>query len=315
MKKYKAAVIGCGRIGAEEWCYPQNIRPATHAATYFGHPKIELVGLCDIDSEKLKKAKKFFPGVFLYNSAKKMLGTTKPDIVSVATHTNTHYRFVKMAADFGAKAIVCEKPMADSTKKAELMIKACKRKKCLLFINHSRHFDSLINKWQKRVQGGALGKVLQVNSFYHNGFFNNGTHIIDLLIWFLGKAEKVSGVYNSLTSNSQRDKNIDAVIYFKNSARAFIQSLPEKRGLTEWFFYGQKGDLFLKKLGMEINYKNTTMEKQRSLMSQMVSYVISCLEKKQKPKSTGEEALSVLKILFSIKKSADNNGKIINVIR
>ena len=57
MKKFKAVVIGCGRIGAEEWRYQNNIRPATHAAAYFKHPKIELVGLCDIDSEKLKIAK------------------------------------------------------------------------------------------------------------------------------------------------------------------------------------------------------------------------------------------------------------------
>lgn len=313
MKKYKAVVIGCGRIGAEEWRYQKNVKPVTHAAVYFKHLKIELVGLCDIDSEKLKKAKKFFPGVSLYNSAKKMLKETKPDIVSVATHINTHYRLVKMAADFGAKAIICEKPMADSIKKAELMVKICRKKKCFLFINHSRHFDFLINKWQRRVQNGVLGRVLQANCIYHNGFFNNGTHVIDLLRWFLGEAKEVSGIYNPLTSNPKKEKNIDAVIYFKNGARAVLQSVPEKKGFTEWLFYGEKNELSLKKLGMEIIFKSSKEGKPRSLTAQMASHVIFCLEKKEKPQSVGQDGLAVLKILFALKKSAQNNGKIIEI--
>jgi|SRR3989344_26562 len=313
MKHYKAVVIGCGKIGAEEWLYQKNIKPVTHAGAYVKHPNVKLVGLCDIDPEKLKKAGRFFSGVSLYRSASKMLKEMKPDIVSVATHTDTHYRFVKMAAEAGAKAIVCEKPMASSIKKAELMIKICHKKKCLLFINHSRHFDFLLKKWQTRIQNGVLGKVLQATCVYHNGFFNNATHTVDLLRWFLGEVKEVSGVYNFSTSNPKRDKNIDAQLYFNNGARAFLQSVPEKKKMTEWFFHGQKGDVSLKKLGMEIHYKNSKEKKHRSLTAQMVLHIISCLEKKEKPKSTGQDGLEVLKILFAIEKSAKNNGNVIKI--
>ncbi|MDO8530232.1 MAG: Gfo/Idh/MocA family oxidoreductase [bacterium] len=310
MKKYKAVVIGCGNIGAGEWLYPKNIKPATHAGAYVKHPDITLVGLCDIDPEKLKKAGKFFPGVPLYHSAKKMLQEISPDIVSVSTHTDTHSQFVIMAARAGAKAVICEKPMASSIKKAESMVEICKEEKCLLFINHSRHFDDLLGKWQKKVRGGLLGRVARVEATYHNGFINNGTHMIDLLRWFLGEVKKVSGVYNPLTSNPKRDKNIDALVYFKNGAKAVLQSVPQKQGLTEWIFYGPKSSLSLKKLGMEIHRKNTKIGGQRSLMGQMVSHVIACLEKKERPISTGQDGLAVLKILFAVKKSAQHNGKI-----
>ncbi|MEK7663918.1 MAG: Gfo/Idh/MocA family oxidoreductase [Patescibacteria group bacterium] len=314
MKKYKAVVIGCGRIGAQEWNYSRNVRPATHAAAYFKNSKIELVGLCDIDSEKLKKAKKLFPDVSLYSSAKKMLKETKPDIVSVATHTNTHYKFVKMAAGLGVKAIVCEKPIADSLGEAKEMVKLCRQKKCLLFVNHSRHFDSLIQRWQRKVKNGILGNVLQSYSAYHNGLFNNGTHIMDLLRMFLGEVKEVIGFYNNLTSNPKRDKNVDAIIFFKSGARAFLQSVSEKQKLTEWSFYGEKNKLFLKKLGMQISYNNLKIGSQRSLMAQMVWHIVSCLEKRERPQSTGQDGLEVLKVLFAIKKSANNNGKIINVV-
>lgn len=312
-KKYKAVVIGCGKIGAEEWNYSRNIKPATHAAAYFKNPKVELVGLCDIDPEKLKKVKKLFPGISLYYSAKKMLKETKPDIVSVATHANTHYKFVKMAADSGVKAIVCEKPMADSLKQAQKMVKLCRQKKCLLFIDHSRHFDPLIQKWQEKVKKGILGKVLHANCFYHNGFFNNGTHMIDLLMMYLGKVESTIGVFNHSTSNPKRDKNIDALIFFKGGSRAILQSMPAKRRLTEWFFYGKTNDLALKKLGTQIQFRGQKYGKPRSLMASMVSHIACCLDGKERPKSTGQEALEVLKVLFAVKKSAKNNGKNIRV--
>ncbi|MBU4462042.1 Gfo/Idh/MocA family oxidoreductase [Patescibacteria group bacterium] len=313
MKNYKATVIGCGRIGAEEWRYQKNIKPATHAAAYWNHPKIELAGLCDIDSRKLKKTKKFFPGVPLYSSARKMLKEIEPDIVSVATHPDTHFKFVKMAAESGVKAIICEKPMSDSFIKAESMVKICEEKKCLLFISHLRHFDPLIRKWQEKVKKGLLGKISQVNCFYHNGFFNNATHTVDLLRWFLGEVGVVSGFYNLETSNLEKDKNIDAIVCFKNKSNAILHSLPQKRGFTEWFFYGEKGELAIKKLGMEISYKNLKIGKPRSLMAPMVSHIVSCLEGKEKPLSTDQDGLAVLKILFALEKSAENNGKVITI--
>lgn len=313
-KKYKAAVIGCGTIGAEEWRYQKNIKPATHAAAYWNHPKIELAGLCDINPKKLKMAGRFFPGVSLYSSAKKMLKEVRPDIVSVATHPKTHFKFVKMAAELKAKAIICEKPISDSLMKAESMVKICKEKKCFLFIGHLRHFDPLIRKWQEKVKNGLLGKILQINCLYHNGLFNNGTHTIDFLRWFLGEAEKVSGFYNLKTSNPKKDKNIDAIVCFKNKSNAALQSVTKKSGLTEWFFYGEKGNLAVKKLGMEINYNNLKIGKQRSLMSPMVFHIVSCLEGKEKPLSTGDDGLAVLKILFALKKSARNNGKTITIL-
>ena len=313
MRKYKAVVIGCGTIGAAEWLYPTSIRPATHAAAFFQNTNITLVGLCDTNLKQVKKAGKFFPGVPLYSSAAAMLKETKPDIVSVAAHQDSHYELVAMAARLGVKAIICEKPMANSLQEAKSMVKICREKKCLLFINHSRHFDGILSQWQAKVKKGILGNIFQAHCLYHNGLFNNGTHMVDLLRWFLGEAKSVSGVYNNSTSNPKRDKNIDATIYFANGARATLQSLPEKSGLTEWAFYGRKGNVFLKNLGMDIHYQNTKSAKPRSLMAQMVSHVVACLEGKEKPKSTGQDGLEVLKILFAIKESAKNNGKVIKV--
>jgi len=329
-KKYKAIVIGCGWIGAEEKDYPKTIQPATHAGAYKSHPRIELAGLVDVNPRKLSTAQKFFPGTPSFNSAKEMFKKIKPDIVSIATPTNSHSQLVQLAAQFKTKAIICEKPISNSLKEAKKMIKACQNNKSLLFINHQRRFDPLMQEWRNKVKNGLIGNILQASCYYYNGLLNNGTHCIDLLRFFLGEISWVQATTNSKTSISKNDKNVDALIGFKNNARVTIQSLSKNYGFLNFYFYGTKGRITLKNLGYEVEYKKLIKNKYyknryqlsksikqegrpRSFMKPMVNHIISCLEGKKRPVSRGIDGLAVLKILAALRKSAENKGAIIKI--
>lgn len=329
-KKYKAVVIGCGKIGVEVKLYRKEIQPATHAGAYKNHPKVELAALVDINSERLKSASKYFPGIPLFNSAKKMFEKTNPDIVSIATPPNSHSQLVQLAAKFKPRAIVCEKPISNSLREAKKMIKAYKENKSLLFINHQRRFDPLIRKWRDKIKNGLVGDILQVSCYYYNGLFNNGTHLIDLLRFLLGEISWVKGIENIKTSVSREDKNIDALIGFRNNARAIIQSLPKNYGCFNFYFYGTKGRVAFKNLTYEIEYRKLVENKYykgyyqfsepikkegkiRSFMASTVNHVVACLEGRDRPVSGGEDGLAALKVLLALKKSAGNNGKLIRV--
>jgi len=325
-KKYKAAVIGCGKIGVEIGNYRKDVRPATHAEAYKTHPKIELVGLADIDEKRLKIAAKYFPGVPLFKSAESLFKKIKPDIVSITTPADSHSQLVQLAAKYKTKAIICEKPISNSLKEAEKMIKVCRNNKSLLFINHQRRLDPLIRKWRDKIKNGLIGDILQASCYYYNGLLNNGTHCIDLLRFFLGEIEWVQGVTNLKTSNSKNDENIDALIGFKNNIRATMQSLSKNYGFFSFYFYGTAGRLAIKNLGYEIEYRKLTKNKYyknfyqlstpikqegktRSFLESTVNHVINCLEGQARPTSTGEDGLATLKILLALRKSAKNNAK------
>ena len=187
-KKYKAALIGCGKIGAEIGNYSKNVQPATHAAAHQGHPLVSLVALVDTDRKRLKVVQGYFPGIPVFDSASEMFKKIKPDIVSIATQADSHCQLVKLAAKARTKAIICEKPISTSLKEAKEMIKTCRRNKSLLFINHPRRFDPLLKKWQRKINQGILGNLLQGSCYYYNGLFNSGTHIIDFLRFLIGKS-------------------------------------------------------------------------------------------------------------------------------
>ncbi len=329
-KKYKAAVIGLGRIGAEERNYKKEVRPATHAAMYSKNPKIKLVALVDNNPEKLKRAGRQFPNAALFFSAKEMMSQIKPDIVSIATPPDSHLPLVKLAAEYGVKAIVCEKPIAGSLSQAKAIINICKKNKSMLFVNHQRRFDPLLRAWQAKIKKGIIGKVVQCSCFYYNGFLNNGTHVIDLLLFFLGKPKWVRAVENKETSWKKGDKDLDVLIEFKNKTRVAIQALPKNYVFSDICFFGKKGRVSITNMTYSVEFQKLARNKYfngyyalsdkvektgkiRSFMEHVAENVVDCLQGRAKPYSTGEDAMGALKIIFAARKSAEKNGKIIKL--
>lgn len=329
-KKYKAVVIGCGKIGIGAGIRSEEIKSITHAGVYQNHPRIILKGLIDINPKKLKIASQYFPKVPLFNSIEEMFKSIKPDIISVATQPDLHLKHVKIATYHKTKAIFCEKPITESLKEAREMIRICKKNKSLLFIGHQRRFDSLLRKWRDKLKKGLIGDVFQGNCYYYNGLFNGGTHNVDLLRFFLGEVNWVKAIVNEKTSWSKKDKNVDALIVFKNDTRIFFQSLTKNYGFIDFYFYGTKGRLAIKNFGLEVEHRRLIKNKYykgfyqlsnerkiegrpRSLMKGVIDHLVACLDNCDKPIGTGEDGLAALKIIFALKKSAENNGKLIRI--
>jgi len=329
-KIYKAAVIGCGKIGVEEGLSRKESRPSTHAGAYKRHPRIELVGLADTNPARLKIASHYFPGIPLFKSAESLLKSLKPDIVSIATSTQSHAALTKLAAKYGIPAIVCEKPIAETLREAKESILACKKSGSLLFINHNLRFDPIFREVKENIEKGKYGRIIQATVFYYNGLFNNGTHWIDILRFFFGEIDWVSAVENKLTEKKslKNDLSADVLFRFKNGTTAVWQSLPPDYGFSEMYLLGQKGGLFFKENAFRFEYRPMVNHKyfkgfhqlspnpeikgkMRSFRIQMVDHVVRCLDGDEKPVSRGEDGLAALKTLFLIKESVRRNGAII----
>lgn len=329
-KKYSVAVIGSGKIAIEVENYSKATQPATHAGAFQNHPRLDLMGFVDVDKKRLYRTQKYFPGTTLFLSAEKMLQTLRPDIVSIATYPDSHLELIKLAAKYKARGILCEKPITETIKDAEEIIKICKKNKIVLLVNHMRRFDPIIREWRERVINGYIGDIVQATCYYYNGLLNNGTHSIDLLRFFIGEVDWVRGALNKITTISEDDNNIDGFIGFKNGARVAIQSLPKNYGFLNFYFYGTKGRFLIKNAGYTVqfrklvenkNYKNyyqlsrPIMEtgKIRSFMAPMASHMVKCLDGVEKPLNTGEDGLAALKVVEALRESARNNGKLVKI--
>lgn len=332
-KTYRAAVIGCGRIGAGVDRYSAKLQPWAHASVYAQDPRTELVALVDVDSTRKEKLARDFPGVPFFTDSREMMEMAKPEIVSIATLPESHGELVDLVSTLGVKAILCEKPIAADAAEAERMIAACEARQVPLFINHIRRYDPEIRAGKAALD--AKGPVMQAHAQYTRGIHNNGTHIIDLLRFFLGEVVEVIGQRNTMTEtfvDLPGDWNIDGLLTFASGARATIQTIDANAySIFDFDFYAKEGRVSLKHFGFRVEDAGTrpcsgfighkevddlgakSHGMVRSLMVPVVAHIVACLDGFDAPVSSGEDGLAALLVIDALVESARQGGNPIHL--
>lgn len=326
---YRAAVIGCGRIGCGFDDDPQRGYVSTHAGAYRRTPGVDLVALVDADREKRDRYGKKFQVPGLYEDYEKMLDQEKPDIVSICTWNDTHRAIVDRAVRAGVKAIFCEKPLAESLSSADAILRYCKEGNVLLMVDHQRRFDRFHREAAAFLRGGDLGRLQQVTAYYTAGVANTGTHLFDLLRFCLGDVAWVQGIPSQNGSPNPDDPNIDGWLQFRDGPLVAIQALDVRSyTLFELNFLGESGRFRITSHGFGSSYEAAkdsprfagykeltpatspvNAEGGREYMLQAVAHLVECLEKGQAPVSGGEDGRRAMEIICALRESAASDGR------
>ncbi len=172
-----------------------------------------LVATCDVLTDrangKALEYKKSLPEspVAVNTDYRNMLEDSKPDIVTIATESGHHPRIAIDCLEAGAH-VICEKPMALSSKDAKAMVDAAKRNGRKLAVCFQNRFNAPVQRARKAAEAGRFGRMLhgmvQVrwnrNEHYYaeapwrgtwaldgGTLMNQCTHGIDLLQWMMGE--------------------------------------------------------------------------------------------------------------------------------
>ena len=199
----KFGIVGCGRIAE---------RHASHI-NKFG----DLVAAYDIRQAPLKSFSEKY-GVKTYDSLVNLLKQERDnvDVISICSPNALHAEQTIDALKAGFH-VLCEKPMALSSRECGEMINAAEKANRRLLIVKQNRFNPPVVQVKKWLDEGQLGKVFscQVNCFwnrdkdYYQGWkgtkdMDGGTlftlfsHFIDLLYWMLGDVEEVQAVTKNL---------------------------------------------------------------------------------------------------------------------
>jgi UDP-N-acetyl-2-amino-2-deoxyglucuronate dehydrogenase len=219
MTKLRVGVIGCGGIAT------------IHIRGYLDSGRYEIVGLADLEEAAMaEKDATFRITPRHYQDARAMLAQEQPDVVSVCTWHPSHAPWVIAAAAARPRAILCEKPMADTLGRAEQMLVACKRNNVKLAIAHQRRFVPSYTLARRLIADGAIGKVRTIQSFASDGLPNYSTHQADMYRYLLGDVECdwVMGNIERKTDRYERSTRIEdcavGVFHFTNDAVALLLS-------------------------------------------------------------------------------------------
>ena len=239
----RAAVVGLTGIGGGrpvvEIDALRRRAPRSHVGAYVEESRIKLVAVCDLREEAITDFRAQWPelaaDVTSYSDFDQLLAAERPDVVSVATGDHLHVDLTIAAVEAGAKAVLCEKPIATTLADADRMIGACERAGALLSIENTRRWAPLFVEAKRLVDSGSLGTVRTLGVEHHGEramLFRNGSHLVDLLCWFAATdpewvvAELESGFehFDSYQGDGGRDPGSEpsavAMIHFGQDIRA-----------------------------------------------------------------------------------------------
>lgn len=330
---FRAGIVGCGRIGSE---FDDDLKRkviSTHAGAYTAVKEIDLVAACDVNKEKLEKCGIRWQIPSLYHDYKEMLAKENLDILSICTWNSTHLEVVGEAANNNIKAIFCEKPIADSLKNADEIIKMCAEKGVILQINHQRRFDRFHQDIRTFIQDGKLGRIQQVTFYYTAGIANTGSHMFDLLRFFFGDIDWIQASFSQNKSPNSSDPNIDGVMRFKSGTFCTIQACDVGDFLIfEMDCIGTKGRLNLTHSGFGLEYyevkeselfsgykeifpATAPIEKDlpRNFMANAVDHLVDCLKRGKPSLCSGQDGRAALELICAFHESAKADGKKISL--
>ena len=196
MQTYRAAVIGCSRMGAfidnegvahlasEITDYLAHNFPKSHAASFFADERTDLIACSDLRTEVMAEFGQRYkvPADRQYTNYQEMLEKEQPDIVSVATQPEQRAEVVIYAAEHGVKAIYAEKAMAASMDEADAMVEAVERNSVAFNLGTNRRWDTGFDKMKEIIDSGELGALRTLIIYGNGSLFNTASHNFDLIL-------------------------------------------------------------------------------------------------------------------------------------
>lgn len=224
--KLKVGIIGLGHQSLED-----------HIPAIKASQDVDLVGVVEIDKEKLNSFIKENKNIKGYNNFDDLLKNQKLDFVIIAVPHYVHYEITKKALE-NKIHVLKEKPFAVSLSEAKELKSIAEKNKTQITTTLQRRFNPIYSTFFQLID--KIGKPFYIEAKYtffiekpYDGWrgkkessggclIDMGYHIIDLLMWYFGLPYKI---FAEMSSGAKEDIVYDA----EDTAQVIFQY--EKRNL------------------------------------------------------------------------------------
>ncbi|MFT3867531.1 MAG: Gfo/Idh/MocA family oxidoreductase [Nibricoccus sp.] len=318
------AVVGLGHISQAA------VLPA------FAHTKnSELTALVSGDGTKLKALKKKYgvEKVYSYEEYSQCLADPEIDAVYIALPNDLHCEYALRAAAAG-KHILCEKPLADTARDAELMTSVAKHHGVLLMTAYRLHFEPGTLASLELVRSGKIGEVRYFNSSFSYQLTDNenirldsaraGGPLLDIGIYCINACRMLFGdeptEVSAFFSRDQDprfrevEKSAAVILRFpRGKLGAFTISF-DAASMSRAEVVGSKGSLVLEpayeyeeglKQVVTIDEKPETKKFPKTdQFAAEIEVFSNCIVNGREPEPSGEEGIADLRVIDAIFESA-----------
>jgi predicted dehydrogenase len=179
------AIIGLGNIGARYDMSNPNLN-LTHASAISSDKRFNLVGGIDQNAVFRKDFEKVYR-VPSFKSIRELFNVVAPNAIVVSTRTESHMENLMELGKFpNVNFILCEKPIARETEGlGDVLLDAAANGQKIM-VNYQRRTEHASKEIRNLISRKEFGCFVGGSGHYSGGYFNNGSHMLDLLEWWLG---------------------------------------------------------------------------------------------------------------------------------
>ena len=316
------AVVGLGHIAQVA------VLPA------FAHARrnSRLTALVSSDARKLAEMSKRYrvEGAYSYEEYDECLGQV--DAVYIALPNSLHAEYTTRAARAGVH-VLCEKPMAVTSRECERMIAACRENGVKLMIAYRLHFEEVNLAAIDLVRRGRIGEPRFFNSSFSlrvrqgnirgqaelggGSLYDIGVYCINAAR-YLFRAEPTEVMALSVNSGAANVREIDestgALLRFEGERIAAFVTSFNATDVGAYRIVGTKGEIrvdpayeYAEGLGYELTVEGKTTRKRigkRDQFAPELLYFSDCIQKGVEPEPSGAEGLQDVRIVEALYRSA-----------
>ena len=307
-----------------------------------------VVSICDSNKSNLSKFENSNTKIKRYVDFKVLINDNNIDAVVIATPVKSHYPIAKYALD-NNKHVFIEKPLSDNSLNCKKLIQLSKKNDLILFVDHTFLYTDAVNKIKKINSESNFGKMLYYDSTRINlGLIQDDVNVLwdlavhdlsildflnkdkPILISAVGhkhfKSRPITSAYMTLKYKTNFVAHINVNWLSPVKIRKTILAGSKKMIVYNDLNPSDKISVFNKGVDIIknekssknlINYKigdtsQPYLANKEALSEAVENYLLSILNKNT-PKTDGNSALRIVKILEAADKSMKLNGKPIRV--
>jgi predicted dehydrogenase len=216
----KAGIIGFGRMGI------------THFSILNTHPSVKITSVCE-PSAAMRAILNKYLDIKVFSDYQEMIKDTPLDFVVISTPTDSHSEIIKCATDTNLH-VFSEKPFALNTDEGKEILGHMQNKNLVNQVGYVNRFNEVFMEVKRILDEGMIGEVKNFHSEMYGATVLNdsknswrgkrrtgggcmyefASHCIDLVVYLLGKPDKVMGsIMQRIYSSDAEDIVSSSFVY------------------------------------------------------------------------------------------------------
>jgi len=250
----------------------------SHLSMIRAHPDVNLVGVCDATGYLLDILAKY-TGLATYKDFVKMLDEAKPEAVIIATPTHLHAGMIRQAIERGVH-VFCEKPLVIDPADGVALAELADAKGVVTQVGYHNRFVGAFREVQRLLEAGAIGPVNTAlaeaygpvvlkpsgrtwrsqRSTGGGCLYDYAAHPLNLLTWYLGAPESVSGSQLTSIFSAQIDDAVASTLHYPGGTAQIIANWSDesqRKMTTKITLWGPHGRIYADRQEVQVYLRDT----------------------------------------------------------